>query len=451
MHARYHRGASQAREAHIHADFVVVAPEPAAADLVHAALHQHHLAHRPIGFIGLEGAPPPLVARVHQPAAPPGDGLAGGRKCVAGPGDERVLFAAAPHGHRAVERAASGLVTRHDPCALQAGRAHGGRPRRPLGGVEGEDLGEVVDGALHGLARVGRLPVGTGLIGRGAHAQEGLKVRERIVAAVRRHQEFPLLARAPLRDHPSHRVALDAGELDVGVRQIAVVDHPLLDLEKTGTQLLGRQSLVVREVLHDLARLLGREGHAVERDHPLQRALPSLRRLALEGDARHAPFGIREVARRAAGADGFVVDREAFLVALGAGAGGDDERACGDQSRQQARAGQTRAVNHAGTRELEKLLFTGVCGIGMIPPAGTGDKRGDPAGRRAHEPGSMHARCIGDVLVLWCLHVSTPSPKPGISCHATPHNQLDGPYTPSLARGRGATRTLHGRDHRREP
>ena len=226
-----------------------------------------------------------------------------------------------------------GSNPRQRPGAGEARRAHRGRPRGPFGRLEREGLGEVVDRLVHRLGPV-------------APALEPLEVDERVQAAVRRHEEFPLLARAPLGDDAAHAVALDARVLDVAVRLVDVLDEAALDLEAAGLEFLGGEPLAVGEIAHDLARFVRAEGDVVERHHAAHRRLPPLRRLPLVGDPRHPPLVVALVTALAAADDDLVLDRIARVVVPGRRL--DRSGARGERARRHARDRGRRAGGDDG-------------------------------------------------------------------------------------------------------
>ena len=289
MHPGHRRPVAEALQGDVDAGLVVAAGEPSAADGAPVALDEHHLAQ----LVGVRVAgnrpAPPLEAGVDDGPAGALDRPAGLREGVRRFGRELVLGA----GHRGdrhppVDGAAAGGVPPQQPLAADAGRPHRRRPRRPLRRLEREPRREMGHRPVDGLG----LPVA------GVAAPERLEVGERVVAAVHRHQQRPLLAGAPLADDAPHRVALNARLLDVGVVVGLVVGAPLR-LPRRVEGLGGGQAEVVRQVAHHLAGRLGGQGHVVQGDHAADGLLPPLGRRPPERDAREPPLVVGPVARAA--------------------------------------------------------------------------------------------------------------------------------------------------------
>ena len=106
--------------------------------------------------------------------------------------------------------------------------------------------------------------------------QERLDVRKRVVAAVHRGQQLPLLERPALVEHPPHRVAAVAGLLRLRIRFVVEVDVAALHLERAETGLVRGQPVVRREITHRLARVGRLDLQIVEEHHAADGLLPSL-------------------------------------------------------------------------------------------------------------------------------------------------------------------------------
>ena len=105
------------------------------------------------------------------------------------------------------------------------------------------------DGFLHGMPIIRRTAVGTGLRLKRTHAAERLKIGERIITAVHRHQQFPIAFGAALQHHTAKGVALDAGRFGVLVSRVLVLDHAPLGFEQRRPRLFRRQSEIVGQIL----------------------------------------------------------------------------------------------------------------------------------------------------------------------------------------------------------
>jgi hypothetical protein len=156
----------------------------------------------------------------------------------------------------------------------------------------------VIDRAVHRVAIVGRtrvLGVLLVLLRRAGPAEahwavHRLVVDERVVAAVHRDQQLPLLLRAPLAQDARDRVARRAEISRRLVGRVGVLNRAALFLELDRAQLLGCEPLVIGEVLDDVARVGGIEARVIQRHHALDGALPVLGCRAAERDPRHTAF-----------------------------------------------------------------------------------------------------------------------------------------------------------------
>jgi hypothetical protein len=190
---------------------------------------------------------------------------------------------------------------------------------------------EMLERAIDRVAIVGRPAVGSRLALRRrrfatapsaatARTHEALTavhrlvVDERVIAAVHRHEELPFLFRTTLAEHARDRMARRAQIGRRLVRFVRVVDRAPLFLERDRPQLGGREPLMIRDVFKDAAGVFRREGRVVQRDHPLDRALPVLRRRAAIRDAGHPALVVGFVASAAARTHERVVDWNAVVA-----------------------------------------------------------------------------------------------------------------------------------------
>ena len=204
-----------------------------------------------------------------------------------------------------------------------------------------------------------------------------LVVHQRVVAAVHRDEQLPLLFRPPLAQHPRHRVTRRARVRRVLVRRVGVLDRPALGVERDRTILVRRQALVIREVLEDGARVRRLERRVVERDHALDRALPVLGRRAAVRNARHAPLVVAPMARAAFRADEIALDREALVFRR-------VRRRCGGlRLRRQGRA-QARKNREPARRPALQHRLTLAHGESLWRPAATDRRRRSGTAPGAH-------------------------------------------------------------------
>src|SRR6185503_14603462 len=109
------------------------------------------------------------------------------------------------------------------------------------------------------------------LIGIGWRRRAG-RLRESIEALKRDYreepdvhvtQQVPLLLRTSLREYAAQTVAYHTRSSQAFIGQL-FVDHSLFSLVESGSCFLGRETVIVAEVLHDLLRVVGRNRQPVQ-------------------------------------------------------------------------------------------------------------------------------------------------------------------------------------------
>ena len=178
----------------------------------------------------------------------------------------------------------------------------------------------MLDRFVHGMTVVGwpSVGVGVGLDGSGPAeslaAVHRLVVDERVVAAVHADEEAPLVLRAALAHGARHRVARRTGVRRVLVGRVRVFDEPAFRLEGDGAHFVGGQTVVVRQVLEDIARVGRIEVDLVEGHHPLDGLFPVFRACATIRDACHPHLVVDLVTAPAAGPHELALNRDALVL-----------------------------------------------------------------------------------------------------------------------------------------